>query len=171
VRPSFGRFTPAGFSCGLSAPIIPIGTLPYECRAVAVRQRIIADQVCSSDPVVPIANDAGRAMPCAALAPLTRAELGRLQLISGCCIRKDAERTKSENRQEAKHGYVILLKRPQPRDQLGPLGFVSKSGVATRHDNPTDLKLFLRCRSRQKQGAGQAVGFFDDNFSGRQNEA
>jgi hypothetical protein len=66
---------PAVFSCGVSAPIISIRWFPHECRAEAVRQRIIADQVRSSDPVVPIANDAGRAMPCAALAPLTRAEL------------------------------------------------------------------------------------------------
>jgi hypothetical protein len=74
------------------APIIPIRPFPYQCRTEAVRQRIIADQVRSSDPVVPIANDAGRAMPCAARAPLTRTELGRrtflrLQLVRGCCIR------------------------------------------------------------------------------------
>lgn len=85
------------------APIIPIRPFPYECRAKAVRQRIIADQVRSSDPVVPIANDADRAMPCAALAPLTRAEFGRRTF-----LRKDAERTKGENRQDAKHGHVLL---------------------------------------------------------------
>jgi hypothetical protein len=50
--------------CSL-APVIPIRRLPYERRAEAVRQRIIADQVRSSDPVVLIANDAGRAIPCA----------------------------------------------------------------------------------------------------------
>ena len=35
----------------------------------------------------------------------------RLQLISRCSIRKDAERTKGENRQEAKHGQIF----PRPR--------------------------------------------------------
>jgi hypothetical protein len=103
--------SPGGFFRVL-APIIPIRPLPYQCRAEAVRQRNIADQVRSSDPVVPIANDAGRA-PCAARAPLTRTEIGRrtfllLQLIRDCCIRKDAERTKGENRQEAKHGHILL---------------------------------------------------------------
>jgi hypothetical protein len=70
------------------------------------RSGMAADHSRSS--MLPIANDAGWAIPCAALASLTRAELGRrtfprLPLMSECCIRKDAERTKGENRQEAKH--------------------------------------------------------------------
>src|SRR6478672_5981469 len=60
-------------------------------------------------------NIADRATPCAR-APLTGAELGRrtfmaLQRISRCSIRKDAERTKGENREDAKHGEVF----PRPR--------------------------------------------------------
>jgi hypothetical protein len=58
-------------------------------------------------------HNAGRATPCAG-APLPGAELGcqmRLQLISRCSNRKDAERTKGENRQEAKHGQIF----PRPR--------------------------------------------------------
>lgn len=60
-------------------------------------------------------NNAGRATPCAR-APLPGADLGRqtfmrLQLIGRCSIRKDAERTKGENRQEAKHGQIF----PRPR--------------------------------------------------------
>lgn len=107
-KESRARVVAGGFFCVL-APIIAIRPFPNECRAEAVRQRIIADQVRSSGPIVSIANDAGRAMPRAAFAPLTRAELGRrtfprLQLISGCCIRKDADPTKGENRHEAKHG-------------------------------------------------------------------
>src|SRR6476661_10671333 len=60
-------------------------------------------------------NIADRATPCAR-APLTGADLGRrtfmpLQSISRCSIRKDAERTKGENREDAKHGEVF----PRPR--------------------------------------------------------
>jgi hypothetical protein len=73
-----------------SAPIIPIGAFPYVCRAEAVRQRIIADQVRS---IVPM--DAGRAMPCgAARATLTGADFGHI-LSCGFSVSADArpERT------------------------------------------------------------------------------
>jgi hypothetical protein len=83
-----GRFTPAGFF--VLVPIIPIRRFPYKCRAEAVRQRIIADQVRNSNPVIPIANNAGRATPCGALAPLTRTELRRRTF-----LRKDAEHTEA----------------------------------------------------------------------------
>ena len=60
--------------------------------------------------------NAGRATPCAR-APLPGADLGcqtfiRFQLISRCSIRNDAERTKGENRQEAKHGQIFPRLRP-----------------------------------------------------------
>ena len=64
-----------------------------------------------SDFAAPVMNNAGRATPCART-PLTGADLGceifmRLQLMGRCSIRKDAERTKGENRQEAKHGQTF----------------------------------------------------------------
>jgi hypothetical protein len=94
-------FVPAGCREVRVAPVSRRRVFVVSADNTDTAVPIIADQVRSSDPVVSIANDAGRSMPCAALAPLTRAELGRrtflrLQLISGCCIRKDAERTKSE---------------------------------------------------------------------------
>jgi hypothetical protein len=108
------------------APVIPIGsrsqqrdamTIPVRLGKIAeaVRQGIIANRVDGADtPITPVVN-AGRATPCAR-APLTRADLGcqpfrRLQRISRCSIRKDAERTKGENRQEANHGQIF----PRPR--------------------------------------------------------
>src|SRR5712675_604056 len=64
-------------------------------------------------------NNAGRAAPCAR-APLTGAELGRrtfmrLQRISRRSTGKDAERTKGENRQEAKHGQILPTPSRQAR--------------------------------------------------------
>src|SRR5258707_361564 len=60
-------------------------------------------------------NIAGRATPCART-PLTGADLGRhtfmrLRCIGRHSIRKQAERTKGENREDAKHGEVF----PRPR--------------------------------------------------------
>jgi hypothetical protein len=83
-------------------PIIPIRPLPHECRTEAVWQRIIADQVRSSDPIMSVANDAGRETRWAAHAPLTGAELRcrsfiGFQPIRRCSIRKDAKRTKGDN--------------------------------------------------------------------------
>jgi hypothetical protein len=46
----------------------------------------------------------------AAGADLERQTFMRLQLISRCSIRKGAQRTKGENRQEAKHGQILFLK-------------------------------------------------------------
>jgi hypothetical protein len=109
------------------APVISIGprgqhhdpmTIPVRLGKIAeaVRQWIIADRVDGTDaPIAPVVNSAGRTSPCAC-APLTRADLGRptfkrLQLISRCSIRKDAER-KGENRQEANHDQIFPRPRP-----------------------------------------------------------
>src|SRR4029079_13762354 len=59
---------------------------------------------------MPVADDTGRAIRCAAHAPLTRAELGRrtslpwIELIRGARPRKDAKQKRKENRQHANHG-------------------------------------------------------------------
>ena len=128
------------------APVIPIGRSPYGCCAEAVWQGVITNQVRRSDsPIAPVMNNAGRATPCAR-APLTGADLGRqtftrLQLISRCSTRKIAERTKGENRQEAKHGQILpgprlitaqrwassLGTRAAPSKMNAPMGFPPKS--------------------------------------------
>lgn len=65
-------------------------------------------------------NNAGRATR----APLARTDLGcqiftRLHLISGCSIRKDAERAKGENRQEANHSQILPRHRPINCTKMG----------------------------------------------------
>ena len=108
------------------APVIPVGRSPYRCCAEAVRQGVITNQVRRSDtPIAPVMNT-----PCAARAPLTGADLGRhtfmrLQRISRRSIRKDAKRTKGEDRQEAKHGQIFPRPRPITAQRwassLGPI--------------------------------------------------
>jgi hypothetical protein len=60
----YSFITPADFFA--LASIIPIRRFPYECRAEAVGQRIIADQVRSSNPIMPISErrGSGDAMSC-----------------------------------------------------------------------------------------------------------
>jgi hypothetical protein len=125
------------------APIIPIGprgqhhdpmTIPVRLRKIAeaVRQWIIAERVDGTDaPIAPVVNSAGRTSPCAR-APLTGADLGRptfrrLQLISRCSIRKDAER-KGENRQEANHDQNLSA---APTDNGAKMGWFPGSHSTT----------------------------------------
>jgi len=91
--------------------IISIRPFPHQRRAEAVGQRIIADHVRGPDPVMPMANDTGRAIRRLAHAALTRAELGRRTCLPwikrGGRIRKDAKRESDDNHQQANHGPTL----------------------------------------------------------------
>jgi hypothetical protein len=104
-----GDRLPAPTTVALAPAIIPVGPHGQHSEAMvvpvrlgkiaeAVRQGIKANWVAGSDtPIALVVNNAGRATRCAR-APLTGADLGRptfmrLQRISRCSIRKEAERT------------------------------------------------------------------------------
>jgi hypothetical protein len=114
-------------------------------------------------------NNAGRATPFAR-APLPGADLGcqtfmRLQLICKCSIRKDAERTKGENRQETNHGQILPKLRPITAQRW------AGSGDRTRHQ-PAGAHGAIEARRRRRRQTDDRIwlvsfmaydlGYFDD---------
>jgi hypothetical protein len=160
ARPDNGAAASNPVRCVLP-PIIPIRRLPHPCRAEAVRQRIVAYQVrCSDSAIVPVTTNVDRTTPCAR-ASLPGADVGchpfrPVELISGCSIRKDAERTKGENRQNANHGQILSQSVLLPSDGQEKRGRERRTRSPTHGNSRSGVERTTRSRCAPVRGTAPA---------------